>query len=154
MLFHKTLNKSVISRALDRGIPSVQSKGLKDPFELPPKRDLKFLGWSWRRGLFPPPFIVMSSEARHLLFNRKGQKSHFRTYPIKDLKPFGGVLRGILSHPQLNWRPLAKCVRGDNQSKGLKDPPSNFPQKRLKNFLGGVGGWRNPLLHYFSILLL
>ena len=30
-------------------------------------------GWSWRRGLIPPPFIVMSSEARHLLFNRKGE---------------------------------------------------------------------------------
>ena len=36
-------------------------------------------------GLCPPPFIVMPSKARHLLLNRRGQKSPFRTYPIKDL---------------------------------------------------------------------
>ena len=64
MLFHKTLNKSVISRALDRGIPSIQSKGLKDPLRTSPKRDLKFFGWSWRRGLIPPPLNAPLGDSR------------------------------------------------------------------------------------------
>jgi len=93
-------------------------EGAKDPFPTNPKMQKINFRWSWRRGLFPPPFIVMSSEARHLLFNRKGQKSPFRTYPIKtrssNYNPvipnkvrnlrclcfLGGVLRGILSPPQ------------------------------------------------------
>ena len=35
----------------------IQSKGETDPLRTFLKRDLKFFGWSWRRGLFPPPMI-------------------------------------------------------------------------------------------------
>ena len=71
-----------IPRASARGISAVKSKGLKDPLRtdrilvvlseakdlrLTPKRDLKFFGWSWRRGLIPSALIVISSVARDLL---------------------------------------------------------------------------------------
>jgi hypothetical protein len=65
---------------------------------------------------------VMPSVARHLL-----------------LYVFGGVLRGILLTPSMNWRPLANSARSDTFWKGVS-PLSNFPPKVLKSSLGGVRG--------------
>jgi len=59
----------------------------KRPLPSQPQNGKNFFGWSWRRGLFPPPLIVMSSEARHLLL----------------LCFLGGSLEGDPLIPSIDW---------------------------------------------------
>ena len=107
-------------------------------------------------------YCVMSNEVRHLLIQSKGVKVPLSNLPQKDFKSFtSGVGWGESVHLlDLKRRPLANSARGDTfwkkgknpfqptrsvvpkafcegppiQSKGLKDPSSNFPQKGLKIF--------------------
>jgi len=74
--------------------------------------------------------FVMSSVARNLLFNRKGQKSPFRTYPekhiimsfrtkweISSVVFFGGVLRGCSYIPS-NLEDPSQSRLGMTRNKG------------------------------------
>ena len=103
-----------IPRASARGISSVKSKGLKDPLRTDTKcrpersegsppfpRKAKILfGWSWRRGLFPPPMINEGF-------------TPFPTFPQIHKVFFGGVGGGSVHLLDLKRRPLAKSARGD-----------------------------------------
>ena len=97
-----------IPRALARGISAVKSKGLKDPLRTSPKRDLKFFGWSWRRGLYigTPPFQlfpknIIKSHSDECCLRRR----------ISSFYIFGWSWRRGFIPPPLMETP--HCVRGD-----------------------------------------
>jgi hypothetical protein len=50
------------------------------PFPAFPQIHKVVFGWSWRRGLIPPPLIVILSEAKDLLILGR-EKDPFPTYP-------------------------------------------------------------------------
>jgi len=83
-------------------------KGEKDTFLTNPKRQKINFGRSWRRGLFPPPLMVMSNEVRHLLIQSKGVKVPLSNLPQKKtLNSFGRSFEGVMSNPlNLKIRPL------------------------------------------------
>jgi len=70
---------------------------------------LRFVGWSWRRGLFPPPLIVVLSEAKDLRL----------IFPK-------GLFYFVIPRALAKEYPI--------QSKGAKVPLSNLPQKELNFF--------------------
>jgi len=49
-------------------------KGQKTPFPTFPQIHKVFFGWSWRRGLIPPPLIVVLSEAKDLPILGRGKR--------------------------------------------------------------------------------
>ena len=116
----------VIPRALARGISAVY-----------------VFGWSWRRGLFPPPVINEDyaplptfPQSLKVVFGwswRRTMPSSINGHAERSEKspPFmfsGGVRGGDVQPPQLNWRLLAQAARSDTFLERGK-PPSNFPQK-------------------------
>jgi len=69
----------------------------KVPLPTNPNTAKTLFGWSWRRGLFPPPMIVILTSAlceEESPIQSKGGTDPFRTYPKKTLNLLGGVLRG------------------------------------------------------------
>ena len=75
------------------------------PFPTFPQSRKVVFGRSWRRGLFPPPLMVISSVARNPLF-----------YVFS-----GESLGGDVQPPQLNWRPLTTF--GVTKKGGTEETP-------------------------------
>jgi len=129
----------VIPRALARGISAVKSKGLKDPLRTSPKRDLKFFGWSWRRGFIPPPLM----ETPHCVRGDRGRRV---CRPVaKSARDDGwviflGSLEGVMSNPLNRLRkkfiPPQLVVILTSALCEEESPPFIF--------LGGVGGGHSP----------
>jgi len=90
----------VVPNVFCEGSPNI-GKGKKTPFPTNPKRQKINFGKSWRRGLFPPPLMVMSNKVRHLLRSIERVKSPFRTYPRKTKISFWGRVGGRLCLPPI-----------------------------------------------------
>jgi len=85
-------------------------------------------GWSWRRGLIPPPLIVVLSEAKDLPY-WEGVKSLFPTDRILVVLSEAKDLRLISPKKRFFYCVISNEVRNLRiQSKGVKVPLSNLPQ--------------------------
>jgi len=73
------------------------------PSQLTPKTAKILFGWSWRRGLIPPPFIVVLSEAEDLPILGRGKR------PLPNRPYFGRPEHIEGSPPYIPKRTFLLC---------------------------------------------
>jgi len=82
-------------------------------------------------GHSPPPLIVISREARDLLFNRKGKQPPFELTP-NNHNPSWGSIEGGGVYPLKFWRLLAKSARGNT-------PPGHLERSERSHLFFSIG---------------
>jgi hypothetical protein len=115
--------------------------GKKTPSQLTPNGK-KLISGGVGGGHSPPPFIVISSEAKNLLFNRKGQKSTFRTDLILVVLSVAKDRRLPYKNTKfkLKFGHSERSEESPNIRTRATPPFQLFPKRDLKFFLGVLRG--------------